>query len=169
MSRTERRMKKIARGWMQITLASLLLLTGVLWTRGEEDDAEAEAVLRQSVTGEQLTFSGMALRFDAKKGPSILANSTHYPLGFKEAFIDQKKGYLTIKRDRVDSVVSIIVDPDETLSARGITIGASGGGVITNLYFYQNGRLLNLAKPSDYALIAGPYSNAWITIISQPK
>ncbi|MCT4795370.1 hypothetical protein [Exiguobacterium alkaliphilum] len=152
---------------MQIAIACMLLLTGVLWTRAE-DDADANSGLLPSVTGDSLTFSGMALRFDPVNGPYIHANASHYPLGFKSAVIDSR-GYLTIRRDRVDSVVSIIVDPDETLTARGITIGASGGGVVTNLYFYQNGRLLNLAKPSDYAIIAGPFSNAWVTIISQPK
>ncbi|WP_232819613.1 hypothetical protein [Exiguobacterium sp. TNDT2] len=168
MSRTELRMKKKMQGWMQVAIACALLLTGVLWTRAE-DDADANSGLLPSVTGDALTFSGMALRFDAKNGPYIHANASHYPLGFKSVTIDPKRGYLTIRRDRVDSVVSIIVDPDETLTARGITIGASGGGVVTNLFFYQNGRLLNLAKPSDYAIIAGPVSNAWITIISQPK
>ena len=167
MSRTEKRMKRQTNKWMQLAIVCLLLLTATLWPT-EEDDADANAQLLPSVTGEKLTFSGMALRLDAKQGPYIHANSSHYPLGFKSAVIDPK-GYLTIRRDRVDSVVSIIVDPDETLAARGITIGASGGGVVTNLYFYKNGRLLNLAKPADYALVSGPFANAWITIISQPK
>lgn len=168
MSRTESRIKKKMNRWMQVAIACALLLGGVLWTNAE-DDAGANTGLLPSVTGESLTFSGMALRFDPVNGPYIHANASHYPLGFTSATIDQNRGYLTIRRDRVDSVVSIIVDPDETLTARGITIGASGGGVVTNLFFYQNGRLLDLANPSDYAIIAGPFSNAWITIISQPK
>ncbi|MFY7870099.1 MAG: hypothetical protein ACOVQN_11380 [Exiguobacterium sp.] len=167
MSRTERRMKRQKNGWMQLTIVCLLLMTATLWST-ERDDADANTGFLPSVTGENLTFSGMALRLDATAGPSILSNSSHYPLGFYSVAIDPK-GYLTVRRDRVDSVVSIIADPDETLVARGITIGASGGGVVTNLYFYQNGRLLNLANPADYALVAGPFSNAWITIISQPR
>lgn len=168
MSRVEKRMKRANMRWMQVAFVCLLLLSSVLLIQ-RENDVDANTGLLPSVTGEQLTFSGMALRFDPVNGPSIHANTAHYPLGFKEAYIDQNRGYLTIRRDRVDSVVSIIVDPDETLTARGITIGASGGGVVTNLFFYQNGRLLNLADPVDYAIIAGPFSNAWMTIISQPR
>ncbi|WP_233546971.1 hypothetical protein [Exiguobacterium sp. AM39-5BH] len=168
MSRAELRMKQKMKRWVQLAIACVLLLTGVFWTQAE-DDADANSELLPSVTGEALTFSGTALRFDPKNGPYILANASHYPLGFKTVTIDPNRGYVTIRRDRVDSVVSIIVDPDETLVARGITIGASGGGVVTNLFFYQNGRLLNLADPADYAIVAGPFSNAWITIISQPK
>lgn len=168
MSRKERRMKKRMMSGLQVTLVAMLLVAGVFWTRAA-DDAEANDFILPSTTGEQLTFSGMALRLDPKRGPYIHGNASHYPRGFKEVYIDQNRGYLTVKRDRFDSVVSIITDPDETLTARGITIGSSGGGVITNLYFYQNGRLLNLANPKDYAIVAGVYSNVWLTIISQPN
>lgn len=164
MSRTQRKQGKKIRFLIKAFVLIGLILSGVIYQQNQE--AEATMKLHASISGDALRFSGMALRLDPK-GLYIHSNSSHKPIGFTNAEIDPKRGTIIIRRDRGDSVVSIIAEPDETLTKRGITIGASGGGRITHLYLYQNGVQLNLAKPADYKKAASAYSNIWITIISQ--
>lgn len=166
MSRAQRKQRRKFQFLVRTFVLVCLILSGVIYQQNQE--AEAKVKLHASTLGNDLRFSGMALRLDAK-GLYIHSNSSHKPMGFTGTEIDPKRGTIVVRRDRGDSVVSIIAEPDETLTKRGITIGASGGGRVTHLYLYQNGVQLNLARPADYAKAAGSTSNIWMTIISQSR
>lgn len=115
------------------------------------------------------TFSGGVIRIDPKQGVYLHTNDTHHARGIKSLGIDARTGGIKITRDRTDAIISVSADADESLAARNITAGISGGGVTTYVLFYQNGRKLNLNNKSDYAKIASPTSNFWIQWISEPR
>ncbi|WP_214760244.1 hypothetical protein [Exiguobacterium sp. s146] len=166
MSRTQRKQRQKFQLLIRTFILVCLVMAGVIYEQNQE--AEADGMLHPSTSGSELRFSGMALRLDPQ-GLYIHANGSHKPLGFTQAYIEPTRGYIVVRRDRADSVVSIIAEPDETLTKRGITIGASGGGTVTHLFVYQNGVQLNMADPVDYAKTAGVFSNIWMTIISQSR
>ena len=115
------------------------------------------------------TFSGGVIRIDPSKGVYLHTNDTHHSRGIKAVSIDSRTGGIRVTRDTMDAIISVSADPDESLSARNITTGISGGGVTTIVFFYQNGRQLNLNDKTDYAKIASSTSNFWISWISEPR
>jgi hypothetical protein len=68
-------------------------------------------------------------------------------------------------------VCSMTVEEDETLTARGVTGGPSGGVTEVRIQFYKNGVNgadgvpISLDNPTHYSRIQGPNSNIWFTAL----
>jgi len=114
------------------------------------------------------TISGGVIRIDPVKKVYIHTNSTHHSRGIQSVGIDTRTGAVKIVRDQSDAVITISADEDESLAARNIKIGISGGGLTTLVFFYQNGRKLNMANKNDFNKVASTTSNFWIQWISEP-
>lgn len=110
--------------------------------------------------------SGACIRLYAD-GPALHVNDTHAAVGVTGVQITDT-GDLEVLHV-AGRVVSINPQPDETLTARGITAGGSGGSgrsVVRLCVGTATGkpRRLNLTIPTEYALVAGDTSNLWFTV-----
>lgn len=122
-----------------------------------------------SVPGAGTSASGACLRFYAS-GPELHTNSSHVNTavtGFGPAGdgvdIYDATGKLVVKHTAPGGAISTMgALPDETLTARGISAGCSGGVGTTLIQFAQNGTALDLRVQADYDKVAGQYSNLWI-------
>ena len=78
-----------------------------------------------------------------------------------------ESGFLVFNSYNKSPIVSATAACDETLSAAGITAGISNGTFLIRVRFYSSvlGRPLDLNVPADYAILAGPYNNIWVTIV----
>lgn len=78
-----------------------------------------------------------------------------------------ESGFLVFNTLNRSPIVAATCAIDETLSSRGITAGISNGTHLVRIRFYssQLGRPLDLNSASDYAILAGPYNNVWITLV----
>ena len=108
-----------------------------------------------------LIVRGCAVRLE-DSGPYLLGNSAHYCTGFRS--VSYSHGWLEIISDSSRPVVSIAVSPDESLVARGILAGASGGGLHTRIRFYSI--RTHHVLPAESPLLHCPKCNVWITITS---
>lgn len=121
------------------------------------------------VPGNGAEASGGCLRF-YDSGVERHTNSTHVNnaiTGFGEAGdgvdIFDTSGRLIVKHKLYGpAIITVGAFPDETLSARGITAGISGGVGTSLVQLVQNGVPLDLREDADYAKVAGPYSNLWM-------
>ena len=112
-------------------------------------------------------IGGGVIRFDPIDGIYLHTNATHHSVGI-ESVGANADGDLYVKRFSGGAVVSLSASPDETLCARGITAGVSGGGINSVIRLYNRaGKRLNLNNASDYAEIASPWSNLWVTYINR--
>lgn len=124
-------------------------------------------------------ISGACIRFTAD-GPRWHVNSNHAAIGLidtsNEPFINAdgmlEFPLLPASPDHGNVVVSITVAPDETLAARGIIGGGSGGVSSIRVRFSKPSPAvpgaqapLNLNLPGHYANVQGDTSNAWITLV----
>ena len=122
-----------------------------------------------TVPGAGTSASGACLRFYAG-GPELHTNSSHVNTAITGFGPDgdgvdryDAQGRLVIKHVAPGSAISTMgAMPDETLTARGISAGLSGGVGTTIVQFSQNGTPLDLRVAEDYAKIQGNYSNLWI-------
>jgi hypothetical protein len=108
-----------------------------------------------------LVVRGCAVRLEDNH-PYLLANASHFCTGFSK--VRYVKGWLEVISDSKLPVVSIAVSPDESLVARGVLAGASGGGLRTVIRFYstRTGRIVRAESPQLHC----PTCNVWITITS---
>ena len=113
-----------------------------------------------------LVQRGCVIRFDTQSRtgttvPRIHSNSKHYCVGVTAEPTVDDQGRLVVRTDGADQpVVSIAVSPDETLTAKGITCGGSGGSGRTVIACYdRNGKPVRADSPT----IHGKYANLWLT------
>lgn len=97
-------------------------------------------------------------------GPALHVNDAHSACGVTGAHIGDD-GYLWITHAQSRPVVAIVPVPDETLTARGITAGASGGTNYSRVLLAEHGVALDLRDPADYAKVAGSFSNLWYFVL----
>lgn len=121
----------------------------------------------EEVTTTELMIGGGVIRLDPVEGVYLHTNETHHSVGIESARIDEN-GDLEIRRFSGGAVVSLSVTPDETLTRLGITLGVSGGGIVSKIHVYnRNGERLNLRQSSDYKQVAHAYSNIWALYINR--
>lgn len=114
----------------------------------------------------EITFSGGCVRLDKELGVYLHTNSAHKSVGIESVSINEK-GHLQVSRFKSDPIISVIVTPDETLAAKGITLGASGGARDTSIILYDRaGRKLDLNLKEDYDQVASLLSNVWVAFYS---
>ena len=115
----------------------------------------------------QVTTSGDVevfgvIRFPSS-GPQILNDAGHKPHGLINAFINSN-GWLEVTHTNLVRVGVSVVNPDETLVARGIMVGNSQALDAARIRFYEtkgNGTALNLNNSSHYKKIAVTNANIW--------
>lgn len=112
--------------------------------------------------------AGCVIRFDEKtrRGatrPTIYANSAHYCVGVKRVYAAYPSGDLVIVQQSAGPVISINVSPDETLTARGIDCGASGGINVTRCYD-EHGRVKAYSSK-----MYGALANLWVGWVQWDK
>jgi len=115
-----------------------------------------------------IEISGGVIRIDPVLGVYLHTNSSHHSIGIEEVYIDKIDGSLVVKRFSNSSaaVVTTSVTPDEYLTSQGITVGLSGGGTISKVFFYRNGTQLKLHGENGFAAVASPVSNIWFLTIT---
>lgn len=110
-------------------------------------------------------ITGGVIRLD-KSEVYLHTNATHISVGIERVYIEKSSGALIIEKDYGNPVVSTMVTVDEELASKGVTVGLSGGGRVSKVYFFQHGKRLNLAKRGDYNKISSSTSNIWFSTIN---
>jgi hypothetical protein len=129
-----------------------------MWLAGEAQS--------DSLTQEDIQISGAVIRLEPE-GVSILDNTSHTPVGVAAAYINPVCGCLTVERDTtINNVITTSVTVDETLARLDIEIGLSGGGLVSNIYFYKDGQRLYVNNPAVYAELATSVTNIWFMVVS---
>lgn len=114
-----------------------------------------------------LMIGGGVIRLDPTQGVYLHTNNTHHSVGIESTRIDEG-GDLEIRRFSGGAVVSLSVTPDETLTRLGITLGVSGGGIVSKIHFYnRQGQRLNLNNNDHYKQVAAATSNIWALYINR--
>lgn len=141
----------------------IALLIGM--TLGGAAVAVADNYLRDADHKNKIAIRGCVIRFDERDEagltvPRIHANPSHYCVGVTSLAVNPDNGDLEVRSNTKGPIVSLAVSPDETLAARGISCGGSGGGGITRIRcFDRDGNRLR----ADGEELYGTYSNLWLT------
>ena len=101
-------------------------------------------------------------------GPEWHVDADHWIEGIDPTVdpVIDSSGFLTFHTIEKNAVVSISPSPDETLTARGISVGGSNGSYLVRLRFYKEGvGPLNLNNPAHWDYIEGEFSNLWIIVV----
>lgn len=106
--------------------------------------------------------TGCVVRF-YEAGPTVHVNSTHLCPRVTSVDVDDA-GFLVIHRSGSRPIQSVSASPDETLAARGIIAGTSGGGSTTRVRFFDTttGKTVRADSPA----LQGPRANVWLTWVS---
>jgi hypothetical protein len=116
-------------------------------------------------TGPAVVVRGGCVRFGAE-GPYLHTNDSHQSIGIVPT-LTIVSGMLHVDLDEPLPVVSVVAHPDETLTARGISAGISGGVGFVNVRFHLAGHgPLYLNQPAHYEKVRGDLSNVWLTVLS---
>lgn len=150
--------KRLARPLLVLGAALALILAGAV-------GAAAENYLRPAKHDNKIAIRGCVVRFDQKTPagftqPRIHANSAHICVGVTEVYADRTTGELVVKDNTQGPIVSLSVSPDESMTAKGISCGASGGTATTRIRCYgRDGHRIAAHSSEMY----GPYNNLWLT------
>lgn len=106
--------------------------------------------------------TGCVVRF-YDTGPKVHVNGSHLCPRVTSVDVDDA-GFLVIRRSGSRPIQSVSASPDETLAARGIFAGASGGGSTTRVRFFDTttGKTVRADSPA----LQGPRANVWLTWVS---
>lgn len=106
---------------------------------------------------------GCVIRF-GPSGPEVHVDRTHDCPRVTGVHVDAD-GRLVVHRHSGQAVQAAMVNPDETLSSRGIIAGASWARERTTIQFYDIG-----TGPirADDPHLQGPTANVWITWVTSP-
>lgn len=115
---------------------------------------------------------GGCIRF-TETGPKWHINSSHVTVGFdtsQDPTIDST-GRLHVVMTDTRPVVTTTAAADETLTARGIRAGGSGGVSALTIQFWKSGingadgTPLNLNNATHYDRISDEFANVWLTVV----
>lgn len=124
----------------------------------------------QLPNGPGLVTRGGVIRFSGNK-PELHINSTHQSVGIlPDSVRINGNGDLEFRLDVSLPVVTLWANADETLVARNIQAGISGGGSLCVVRMSRTdmpvGEKLNLKTTGHYGRVKGTYSNLWVGIVS---
>ncbi|WP_114202855.1 hypothetical protein [Janibacter anophelis] len=111
--------------------------------------------------------SGCCIRLGTD-GLYLHHNTAHAAVGVRRTFINSD-GKVEILHHAPGPVVTMWVNPDETLAARGVTLGPSGGVDRTVITLAHGGRALDLTRADHYGIVAGRWSNMWVGWVHAAK
>lgn len=141
------------------------LATGVSATAGDD------AYYRKPSIDNPMQLAGCVIRFDqlSPSGRSVVprthANVSHYNVGCPNVRVDDsddgtgKVGDLIIYQSGTNRVVTAGVFVDETLAARDIYCGISGGGTSSRIRCFQDGKFVPV---TDKAAFYSKTANLWL-------
>lgn len=117
-----------------------------------------------------LVFRGGVIRFSGNT-PELHVNSSHQSVGIKpDSLKITKSGDLEFMLDEALPVVSLWANADETLVARNIQAGISGGGSLCVVRMSRTdmpvGDKLDLSTVGHYGRVKGSSSNVWVGVVS---
>lgn len=130
--------------------------------------AMADSFSKPSAPDNPLVERGCVIRFDTKDSggktkPRVYTNDGHYCVGVSGEPTVDDKGRLVVPTDaqgRNQAVVSMSIDSDETLTAKGISCGGSGGIGKTVISCYDRaGKQVR----ADSAEMYQPNGNLWLS------
>lgn len=114
---------------------------------------------RHNDTQGTMRVSGAPIRVGTS-GSYVHTNSTHAALNITSIKYDGLDLVVYRATQRGDRVVACIAEEDETLSRLDIQVGCSGGGYMSRLSFYRDGKKIN---PKT---IKSSTANVWLQITS---
>ncbi|TDE02814.1 hypothetical protein [Jiangella asiatica] len=146
-----------------------LLALAVAFVGGVATATAGGGYLREADVDNPIASRGCVIRFDtlsrsgASVVPRIHANETHACVGVTSLSVDWSSG--SSRGDLIlnntggpGAVVSVTVEEDESLAARDIQCGPSGGGTTTRIRCYRDG-----VKIPAYSLeMYGKNVNLWV-------
>lgn len=155
-------MNRIARSAAAVAFAAAATLTGYhVGAAAGPAGSSPVAVVRDSGTG--LTVRGCPVRFsDVTLKPYIHQDNAHLCPGFRSVSIDD--GDLVIRTDPAGPIIAAIASPDETMTARGISAGVSGGGELSRVRFGDTRAGARLLA-TDPRLYRDGTANVWILLV----
>jgi hypothetical protein len=164
--------RALSRSLVAVT-ATLGLLIGAPAAPAALEDAPA--VVSSSTVAGNPVIKGGCIRLYAS-GPKWHVDVDHHTVGIDPTIdpVIDSAGLLTFWTEDKAPVISIDPSPDETLTARGISVGGSNGSHLVRLQFYKdginggNGTPLDLNNPVHYDRVSGEYANVWVVIVSDP-
>ncbi len=125
--------------------------------------------MTDAIPGSNVLISGCVVRFSDPEGwPSIHANGAHLCAGVSSVEVDPRNGMLravqTVTDPAAHPILFAFIQTDETLSARGIIGGASGGTADTHYVLYDTvlDRKLDLREREDRMRLQSPVANVWL-------
>ena len=142
-----------------IQIAAVIAILIATFVGGQAVGAARPDPIRGRVAN-PIVVRGCAIRMAAK--PYMLENTAHSCTGFKKVFY--YKGWLQVISDSSLPVVSVAVTTDESLVAKGIIAGASGGGSTTKIRFYSTRK--ERTVPASAKILQCDKCNVWVTIMS---
>jgi len=144
---------------------SVLLLAVAFLAGGMLGPLAVQAVTAPENVNNPIAMRGCVIRFDTLSPtgksvvPRIYENTAHACVGVTSVSVDWSNGDLVVRGNGSNTVVSVVVSPDETLTAKGISAGASGGGNCTRVRFYDR----DGHRVPAYSLdLYSPAANLWM-------
>ena len=117
-----------------------------------------------------LTIRGGVIRFSGNR-PELHVNASHHSVGILPNSVRVNgSGDLEFRLDQALPVVTLWANADETLVARGIQAGISGGGSLCVVRMHRAdmpvGEKLDLRTVGHYGRVKGSTSNIWVGVVS---
>lgn len=158
-----------------LLLIAVLMLAATLVQLHRTESATAQQALTRAQGGylrpadvdNPILLRGCVIRFDELSStgksvrPRILANSSHICVGITSVTVDWDRGDLVLADSRTNKpVVVAFAEEDETLSAKDIQCGPSGGTTNTRISCYREGKRVPVYSLQMYHR----YANLWVGI-----
>lgn len=151
-----------------VLLGVVALVQGQRAATAEQTLARAQQeYLRPAQLGNPIVLRGCAIRFDELSStgktvrPRILANSGHICVGVTAVRVDWDRGDLILEDANTNKpVVVAFAEEDETLTAKDIQCGPSGGQTVTRIACYRDGKRIPVQSLQMYHR----YANLWVGI-----
>lgn len=110
------------------------------------------------------TMRGCVIRFDrvdraGRTAPRKHENGSHRCVGVNRVYADHESGDLVITGPAGGAIVFISISPDETMTEKGISCGASGGIGVTHVRCYDRS---GVQVPADSDQLFDPTANLWV-------
>jgi len=151
------------------TVTALLAALGLLGGGAVAGAVVIDDFMRPADVDNPIAHRGCVIRFDERTPagftvPRIHANATHMCVGVDDVYAEftgdsATAGDLIIVTDDPGAIVDIQITEDETMTARGISCGPSGGGAETRIRCYD--RDGNKVKAYSAAMY-GALANLWV-------
>jgi len=144
----------------------LVMLTLLAGTAG----AVGSAYMHAPSVDNPIVTAGCTVRFDERTPagftkPTIHVNQVHYCVGVNSVRVDYASGALVVDLQGARPVMAALVQSDETLTARGIHCGPSGGVSDVWIKCYRDGRQVKAQSSAMFGLKA----NVFIEVTSWDK